>query len=195
VRETNKPSHERRIIMNTKDNSPNSSSHAILDLPLPVPEQGETEVIPDTLRCHEIPPPPPSSLRLHEEVPGDLRSDFHALVLAASQGDRRAVAAVGIAFGPHLIATAQGEIDRDTLLAEEAAAADLVAEILNGMAQGVFAHLPPGREEGLEWLERTVQRAARISERGLFGEVADDDEDEADQERDDGSGDRWRPKI
>ena len=135
---------------------------------------------------------PASGLRFREDVPDPIRSEIDELILAASRGSRRAIAAVGIVFGHHLVALAQAEVERANVLEEEAAAADIVAELLEGMAQGVFADDPPEQGHVLEWLEGVVRRAARVSDRGLYGEAFEDEGEEAEW-RDDGSGDRWRP--
>jgi hypothetical protein len=155
---------------------------------------GDGERTPDTLRCAapEVPPPPASGIRLRDDVPERTRMELHALVLAASQADRRAIGAIAIAFGPNLIALAQSEIDRPTAAEEEAAAAELVTELLEAMAQGALVHRPPDPGEGLEWIWRVVSSLARAWDTPELGGGPEEEEDEEARTRDDGSGDRWR---
>jgi hypothetical protein len=109
----------------------------------------------------ETPPPPESGPRLRAEIPDTVRDGLHDLLLAASQGDRRAIGAIAIAFLPNLVATAQREVERVTVDSDPSAGAEIVAALLEALASGALATSPPAPGEGLAWLERTVRRFAK----------------------------------
>jgi hypothetical protein len=154
----------------------------------------DLESVPDTLPC-PVPPPPTSGLGLRADVPETLCTDLDALMLAASQGDRRAIAALAIAFGPNLIRLAQSEIDRASVMEEEALAADLVAELLEAMAQRALAGSPPERGNPFGWVESVVKRAARLSEFVIYGDTPEEPvhQETSDAGDDDVIDDPWRP--
>ena len=144
-----------------------------LDLDLDADPDTDREEIPDTLRSpapSEIPPPPESGTRLRADVPDALRDGLHALMLAASQGDRHAIGSIAIAFLPNLLAIARSEVDRMTIAEEKSAAADIVAELLELMANGSLASRPPAKGESLEWMERMVRRFAHGHETADYGD-------------------------
>jgi hypothetical protein len=123
------------------------------------------ERFPDTLPSPVATPyRPKASLRLRTDVPGRMRRDVDEVVLAAWRGDRLAITAIRVAFGPNLVALAQGEIERTTPQHERQVAAYVLDELFECMAQGVLDVEPPRVGEGLAWLESLVRTTARVWE-------------------------------
>jgi DNA-directed RNA polymerase specialized sigma24 family protein len=84
-----------------------------------------------------------------------LQDDFDALVLRASQGDRRAIGAIAIAFGPTLLKEAKA-----CLRGYEFEADDVLQDFFLSLLErrSLFA---PARGRAIPWMSEAVRALAR----------------------------------
>jgi DNA-directed RNA polymerase specialized sigma24 family protein len=89
----------------------------------------------------------------------DPPQDLNDLVADAARGDRRAIGAIAIAFGPVLL-----KIAREELRSEEDAE-DLVQDVYALLLEGRAANFLPRKGRGLSWLRGLVRATARTQRR------------------------------
>jgi DNA-directed RNA polymerase specialized sigma24 family protein len=90
----------------------------------------------------------------------DPPQELDELVAHAARGNRRAIGAIAIAFGPVLVGIARFELGT----AEEAE--DLVQDLYELLLQGEAWHFPPTRGRGLSWLRGLAVAMARARRKG-----------------------------
>ena len=86
-----------------------------------------------------------------------LLDPFDELVAHAADGDRRAVGAIAIAFGPDLLAAAEDVLGP----CHRADAVDVLQRLFLDLCEKSL-HFPRIRGGGLPWLRRTVRGLARM---------------------------------
>jgi DNA-directed RNA polymerase specialized sigma24 family protein len=99
-------------------------------------------------------------------------ADLDALILRASEGDRRAIGVIAFEFGPSLIKGIRGSLG---LFAQDAA--DVLQEFYVEMLEGQ-SFFPPDRGRAIPWMHRILRAMARkyATERELeWGLGGDDD--------------------
>jgi DNA-directed RNA polymerase specialized sigma24 family protein len=100
-----------------------------------------------------------------------LIDDLDALVVDASHGDRRAIGAIAIAFGPRLIDEAVAVLGPD--FADEAA--DVLQDFFLSLLEG-HSRFVPQRGRALPWMFGIVRAAARKARADRAADRGSDDE-------------------
>ncbi len=94
-------------------------------------------------------------LSRHFQINERIIDDLDALVVAAAHGDRRALGAIAVAFGPRLIGEAKAILGR--FFEEEAT--DLVQDFFVSLLEG-RSRFAPQRKRALPWMFGIVRAAA-----------------------------------
>jgi hypothetical protein len=91
------------------------------------------------------------------ERPSDVQlvDELDVLLGRACDGDRRALLAIAVAFGPRLVAEAREELPE-----HEERAADAVVEFVNAIGSGSLLYTR-GKRAAVPWMVRMVRRLAR----------------------------------
>jgi hypothetical protein len=100
--------------------------------------------------------------------------EFDALVLNAARGDRRAIGALAVGYGPTLLKQAREALGRSRVQQDE----DLLQDLFVGMTQASF-NFVPGRDQGPAWLQTQLRILAGASRTDLIVARATDGDVEA----------------
>lgn len=100
-----------------------------------------------------------------------LIDDLDALVVAASQGNRRAIGAIAIAFGPRLLDEARKALGKS--FADEAP--DVVQDFFLSLCEG-RSRFVPKRGRALPWMFGIVRATARKARAEREGDTGIDDD-------------------
>jgi DNA-directed RNA polymerase specialized sigma24 family protein len=90
----------------------------------------------------------------------DPPEDINVLVAHAAQGDRRAIGAIAVTYGPLLVRIAREEVRH------EEDAEDIVQDLYERLLEGRAARFLPRKGQGLSWLRGLVRALARTRRKG-----------------------------
>jgi DNA-directed RNA polymerase specialized sigma24 family protein len=95
-----------------------------------------------------------ASPSIHSAHPSDVSAELDDLVRAAATGDRGAIGAVAVAFGPTLLTIARRHAGRED-------AEDAVQDLFLSLVEGRAARFPPAEGRAMAWLGGLVRSLAR----------------------------------